>query len=372
MEKPIIVYFNPDCFLDTDITVLHYLTNDFHVVWFYLYESHKAKEMRYNPEIAKEYADKYGITLEIVDQKMRRRNLKNLFLYRKVANLINSYNPDIVYSSCIFPFWTLCNNKIECKNKVLGIHDVSLHSYKFSLAKHWTQYNKERWIRRFENIFTFSINQHNLLKEKFHKESSMVGMSYKYFGNSNLEPQPIQQGVKILFFGRIDKYKGLDLLIQTLEELKLQGVKNLNLTIAGKGNSWEDCKGLIKSPELYNLKIRFIDNSEIPDLMSSHHFLVLPYRNATQSGPLVTALGYNIPVIAPDFGCFSDTLNNEASVLYQQGNLIEALRIVSKMDEVDYLRKRNAMNSLRENYSEEKIANNYILAYKKILNEGKR
>ena len=372
MEKrPLLVYYSPDCFTDTDITVIRHLASHFRVVWFYMYESLQAKVMRYKPEKAKEYAERYGITLEIVDPKMRRRNPKNILFYKRLAKRINNYNPDIVYACSIFPFWTFCYRHIKCPNKVLGIHDVSLHSYKFSLAKQWIQHNKENWLKRFINIFTFSPNQHDLLKSRLGKDSTMVGMSYKDFGKSEATPPTIDNGVKILFFGTISLYKGLDLFILALEELRQVGVKNLYLTIAGKGESWEECKSLIHTQEMYNLQVRFIDNDEIPDMMSSHHFLALPYRNATQSGPLAAAIGYGLPVIAPDFGCFADTVNEEASVLYKKGELTTALRSISEMTQDDYAKMRRSMLLLREEYSEERIANNYIQAFKNILYDDK-
>lgn len=366
MRKPVLVYFNPDCYSQVDDTVLHYLTKEFRVVWFYLYESLQEKSMRYNPEKAKEYADKYGITLEVVDPKVRRRNPKNILYYRVVARKINSYTPDIVYACNVFPFWTYCYSLIKCKNKVLGLHDVSMHSYKFSMAKYLIQYNKERWIKRFSNLITFSPNQQEYLKQRFGKDSYMVGMSCKTFGESKMTAPSLSEGVQLLFFGIISRYKGLDLLIDAIEQLRVEGLTNLRLTIAGKGESWEECKVLIKTPELYNLQVRFIENSEIADLMSSHHFIVLPYRDATQSGPLVTAIGYGLPVIAPSFGCFTETLNNDSAIIYPQGELKEALTQVSRITENEYDQLRNGMFALTELYSEENIAQNYIRAFKEI------
>ena len=367
-NKPVLVYYSLDCFIQVDDTVLSHLASDFKVVWFYLYESIQANTMRYNPVKAQEYADKYGITLEVVDPKMHRRNPKNILFYKNLANRINSYNPDIVYACEMFPFWMLTYRYVKCKNKVYGIHDVLPHYVKSGFIKKWILKKKEQYIKqKFDHIVTFSKNQQALLKEHFGKDSDMVGMSCKCFGDSKLTLSPFENGVKILFFGIISHYKGLDLLIQAMEELKKEGVNNLQLTIAGRGESWSECQPLIKSPELYNLQVRFIENAEIPDLMGTHHFIVLPYRSATQSGPLVAALGYGIPVVAPNFGCFTDTVNNDAAILYEQGSLKDALRKVSQMTKPEYEKMRVAMFMLREQYSEESIAANYNRTFKKVL-----
>ena len=365
--KPTLVYFNSDCFTDTDVTVLRYLSNEFQVVWFYLYESLFANEMRYSPLIAKDYADKYGITLEVVDPKVRRRSPKNLYFYWKIARKINSYKPDIVYCCSIFPFWMLTYRVLKCKKKVFGVHDAVRHSYKKNRALQWMNNQKEKWFKRFDLLLTFSPSQHKLLKEAHGYESEMVGMSFKSFGVSDKIPPSIENGVKLLFFGSIHLYKGLDLLIEAMEKLRKEGVNNLTLTIAGKGPSWDDCKLLIKTEKMYDLQVRFIKNEEIPDLMNTHHFLVLPYRNVTQSGPLVTALGYGLPVIAPELGSFLDYFDNSTAILYFQGTLKESLRRVSTITQREYEAIRNNLAKVREVYTEERIAQNYIRAFKSIL-----
>lgn len=364
--KPTLVYFNPDYFSQVDDTVLHYLTKDFHVVWFYLYESLQAKSMRYNPEKAMDYADKYGITLEVVDPQMRRRNPKIVMFYYNVAKKINKYNPDVVYS-CDILFWSVGRFVIRTKYKVFGIHDAKGHETKLTLFGHIIKHLSRSCRRNMDYFLTFSPNQHDLFKEITKKESKMVGMSYKSFGVSTKTPPQINNGVKILFFGIIGYYKGLDLLIDAIEELNREGVTNLSLTIAGKGDFWKECQLKIKTPSLYSLMVRFIQNDEIPDLMSSHHFLVLPYRSATQSGPLVTALGYGLPIVAPRFGCFTEVYSDSTAILYQSGDLKNALRKASSLTMADYTQLKNSVMVLKEKYSEDTIARNYINAFKEIL-----
>ena len=153
-----------------------------------------------------------------------------------------------------------------------------------------------------------------------------------------------------------------------MEHLRSQGVSNLSLTIAGRGCSWSACKLLIKTQEMYNLQVRFIENNEIPDLMSPHHFLVLPYRDVTQSGPLATAVAYELPVIAPNFGCFSETYTKESAMLYSQGNLVEALKSVADISNEEYQYMKKACNKVKEANSEEHIAENYIHCFNGVMN----
>ncbi len=359
MKKRKVVYFNSDCFTDTDTTVLRHLAKYYNVVWYYIHESQKANKM--SVEDAQFYSDKYGIRLNAVDPQARNRSLKNLSFYWHIADEINHLRPDLVYHCLRNPYWAICiKYKLKCPNIVLGIHDVKSHSYSFSLSHIMERITKDIVLKTHKRFITFSYNQKELFRKEYGKESAMVGMSYKYFGASSLTQPDIDNGIKLLFFGSINKYKGLDLLISALEKLKIEGLSNLKLTIAGRGIFWTECKRLTKTAEMYNLQIRFIDNKEIPDLMSSHHFLVLPYRDATQSGPLATAVAYQLPIIAPDYGCFVETYSQDAAVFYKPGHLEEALRKVASLSQNDYSSLKTACLKVKENNDEENVARNYI------------
>jgi len=54
------------------------------------------------------------------------------------------------------------------------------------------------------------------------------------------------------------------------------------------------------------LNDRYIPNEEIPELLERADVLALPYRDATQSGVLRTALSSGLPVIASAVGAFAD------------------------------------------------------------------
>lgn len=368
-EKKTLVNISMDWYIDTDITVLKHLAEEYHVVWFYIYQSHHFMKLSLND--VKAYAEKYGIDLHVVEPHARRRSLKYCAFFFRMADEINQYNPDVVCHAIRDPYWSIAvKTKLKCKNVVLGIHDVLPHSSIFNLSTFLDRRTRTLSIYAHRHIITFSSNQHDLLKKHFHRESYMVGMSCKYQGDSKLVPGPIESSVKLLFFGAIGAYKGLDLLIAALENMRSKGVTNISLTIAGRGEFWKLCEEQIRTKEMYNLQIRFIDSSEIPDLMCSHHFLALPYRDATQSGPLATAVAYQLPVIAPDFGCFAETYSHESAVLYKQGMLEDALLKISQMSSEEYSAMKRACRKVKEAYSEENIAKNYVKAFNGIISNS--
>lgn len=359
-----LVYLNQGGFGDTDITVLHCLNERYDLIWFYVDEP--LKKVNLSKEEALEYARKYNIEIRIKTRFFKIRSLKNLLFFKRIIKDINKINPDVVFT-CINE-WSLSLQvaSINCKNIIHGVHDVKPHSKQFSIKNIMTDYIIKKTIKSFPYNAVFSKNQYDLFKLYYGDNVVNLGMSVKDFGKSDKSPKEFGKTIDLLFFGYIVKYKGLDLLINTLEGLLDEGINCFRLTIAGKGPYWEKCESLVKTPSLYNLSIRFVENKEVPDLMSSHHFLILPYRDATQSGPLLTALNYGLPIIAPNFGCFSDTYNPQMGILYDRQCLRDALLTVMKMNENDYQEMRNACQKAKETFSEEAIANNYIKLFDEV------
>lgn len=366
MNKKKLVYINLGGFGDTDVTVLKHLNKVYDLTWFLIDEPNKNVNISKNEAMA--YANENSIKLLICTRLFRVRSLKNLSFFINIRNQINEIGPDVIFTCMSEWGWMLQVPMIKCKKIVYGIHDVKMHSYKRSLRLSLA------W--KFKTMVTgvlykypcvFSKNQQKLYSETYHKNIPNLGMSYKNFGSSLLKVSNISNGVKLLFFGSINIYKGLDLLIDAIEELYADGIKNVSLTIAGKGNAWSDCQKRIKHNDLFNLKIRFVDNAEIPDLFSTHHFLVLPYRDATQSGPLLTSLFYGLPIIAPNFGCFSDTYNEESAILYKQGSLKDAIYIASNITVDDYRVKVENCRKIRDTFSEETIAKKYIGYFNELI-----
>jgi glycosyltransferase involved in cell wall biosynthesis len=125
--------------------------------------------------------------------------------------------------------------------------------------------------------------------------------------NIEVEPQPLPGGdeVRLLFFGFVRHYKGVDVAIDALAELAARGVR-CRLTIAGELwdpiDTWDQMiadRGLTGQVEL---RPRYVPDAEVSAVLAEHHAVVLPYRSASQSGIAPVALAAGRPVVATRVG----------------------------------------------------------------------
>lgn len=334
--KPKIIYLSPDYFFDVDFPILFKLNRYYDLHWYPIIP---AINSRFNIDEIEKFAAENNIKYTLSIRHGRRRNIKQLLFSIKLIRKINAVKPDVIYSEYFAdPFITVCALVMLPKSKVIyAIHDVVPHTnfqgYFESLF--------ENLLRRHFTFFQIFSKSQKILFDKLHlgKTSFYIPLVVKDFGPSKITV-PSKNITKFLFFGNIAEYKGLDLLIKAFESLLSEGVDNISLTIAGKGEFWDSCKSLIKNEKYYNLNIDFIPNSAIPDLFCSHHFLVLPYIDVTQSGPQMIALNYSLPVVASNYDGFRDYIDDkQTGFLFTPksvDDLKDKLRICSQLTFNEY------------------------------------
>lgn len=354
--KKTIAYINPICFTDTDLSVLKFLAAKYRIIWFPIVS---IGNQQYSKDDIEKYAKENNIELHYLINLNRFRSIKNLSFYYSLYSIVRKIQPDCIFT-CDNNVFNILFLSVHFRTKVIfGIHDVELHS-NINFRPLFRILNSLS-VACFKHFAVFSTNQFKIFRDKYpHKDVKMLGMSIKDYGNAKVTTPPFGSVIKLLFFGNIQYYKGLDILINSLESLYNNGVTNLELSIYGTGPFWGKCAPLLKTSRIYNLHITFIDKEDIPDIMASHHFLVLPYRDVSQSGPLMIALNYGLPIVAPRIGCFSNIYNDNSALLYMPGELSSSLVRLSKMTERDYLLLKAECKNIRNRFSNINIANNYV------------
>ncbi|QGU01010.1 2-deoxystreptamine glucosyltransferase [Corynebacterium kalinowskii] len=101
------------------------------------------------------------------------------------------------------------------------------------------------------------------------------------------------------FFGRLQKYKGLDLLLESARILRESGLE-FELEIVGHGE--EAVLQETEAGKQASWDARWIPESEISHIISRFDVMVFPYIEASQSGPVTLALSHAIPCVSTPVG----------------------------------------------------------------------
>jgi glycosyltransferase involved in cell wall biosynthesis len=146
------------------------------------------------------------------------------------------------------------------------------------------------------------------------------------FASSILSPVPSDttRRLRILYFGNISPYKGLDLLSLAIQAISKQlGDRTPDVTIVGSLNRTKYPLLAMQLHQCSNLNIvsGFVDNDELNQYLQNADFVVLPFRSSFTSGSLIYALSAGKPVLIPHFDSLSYYLSPTYSFTFSPGNL---------------------------------------------------
>jgi glycosyltransferase involved in cell wall biosynthesis len=113
---------------------------------------------------------------------------------------------------------------------------------------------------------------------------------------------------RLLFFGMVRQYKGVDLLLRALAAAR----PDVALTIAGEiWEGREQLYGLIADLGLgdrVTISEGYVPVGQVPAIFESADALVLPYRSGTASQNALIAFQFGLPVIATRAGAVADAV----------------------------------------------------------------
>lgn len=129
----------------------------------------------------------------------------------------------------------------------------------------------------------------------------------------------------LLFFGLVRPYKGLTDLIEAFQKLD----DSYYLLIAGEAyDKKEKYLGALKeiSPERWQWTERYLKDEELPDYFGAADLVVLPYREASQSGVTAAAMHFLKPVVASDVGGLKEYIHSGETGYLSQANNVDSLQ----------------------------------------------
>lgn len=254
-------------------------------------------------------------------------NRIKVFKYLFFNEIIFSSNNLLIY--LILPFLT-------------GKITLILHDHKIRYKANF----REKLIIWLFHVFKFRFNKviiHNktdiesinLLKyKKIHYLKMPPHGMPNISESTNRQKFNYRTPIKILCFGRIEKYKNFEYMAKLVSLCE-----NHILTIAGSGQITKELNDIIKSSNNIEIINKYISDDELIELMNNHHYLALPYNDITQTGLIELAGYFNKPLILSDIPEFKKIENfnfGEYIYLNNKNKSILVLNKLAKMKEITY------------------------------------
>ncbi len=234
-----------------------------------------------------------------------------------VGNELKNLKPDVIVVRYWLPFMG------PCLGTILRIVKKNKHTQIVCIADNIIPHEKRPGDTVFTRYFLKPIDRFITMSEKvlqdlkqFAKDKPAKFVPHPLYDNfgEKISKEEARQHLNItgdvhivLFFGFIRKYKGLDILLNSIKLLNTEyGVKNIRLLVAGE--FYEDEKNyeqLLNDPEIKPyliLHTQFISDSEVKYYLCAADCVVQPYRSATQSGVTPLAYHFEVPMIVTNVG----------------------------------------------------------------------
>lgn len=194
------------------------------------------------------------------------------------------------------------------KKMVITMHDPIPHSSHLTLENRF-----HRWwcMRLTPHFILLNKTQKNEFMNMYSVDESRVYLSklsiYIHLLSTKPAP-PFSDRPYILYIGSIREHKGIEYLCQAMMPI-VKDYPDIDVIIAGKGDYYFD-KSEYESNTHFLFINRFIKDEELASLISNSTAVVCPYKDATQSGVIMSAFALNKPVIATNVGALSEMMEN--------------------------------------------------------------
>ena len=282
----------------------------------------------------------------------------------KFLNTIYKEKPDIIhYSDC--PLWSSLFLPFLIKFPIVTtIHDINPHPG----SRKFDQIIGQRMHIKFSDCLI--VHGVKAKKELNTNKKCYVIPHGDYSFFLNYRNEVINEAENtILFFGRIEDYKGLEYLIRSMPRI-LNDFPDIKLIIAG-GGDFSKYENMILNDKKYEVHNKFIPDEEVPELFQKTKIVVLPYIEASQSGIIPIAYAFKKPVVVTNVGSIPEVVDDGKTGFIvpprDEKALAEAIIKLLKDDELRKGMGENAYKKMKEKLSWDKIAEKTVEVYKEIV-----
>lgn len=358
-----VVYLTSESYIDHSYTVAEELKKHIELKVFL-----QAKEATIEID---RWCNKFGA--EFVQRRRFRNPLsfmsEILFLLR-----IRKMKPDVVWFNTMTVYQVLLAG-IFLKKYLVVMHDVDLHPE--IKDKHGMFSVKMTMRLALRKICAASQTQAEIFLKQHGFYPPVFRLPVINYYKETGEPAEKTTGgtntsrkIRFFFFGSVEKYKGIETLLDAAEILQNKGM-DFELNIYGR-IKYDTEAILDKIRNIVNASIHdeFIDYRKIHGIYASNDVLVLPYRQVTQCGPLLIGYSEGVPSICSDLAGFREYVNDGVdSMMFDNTAAGLALKMEEIINDPEIIRGLSSgiEEVAMKKFSMPALAGDYIKNFKKCM-----
>ncbi|MEZ5017922.1 MAG: glycosyltransferase [Flavipsychrobacter sp.] len=241
-------------------------------------------------------------------------NSVNPFNWISVGNRLKKERYDLIIVRYWLPFMG------PCLGTILRRVRKNNHTRILCIADNINPHEKRPGDKQFTNYFIKPVQSFITMSEQVLKDLNEIARdkpkqfhphpTYDNFGHPVAKEEACKKinlnadKKYILFFGFIRKYKGLDILLEAMNDERIKTAR-IELIVAGEYYSDKELyTDIIDKHQLSNVHMltEFIPNSDVRYYFSAADLVVQPYRTATQSGITQIAYHFEKPMVVTNVG----------------------------------------------------------------------
>ena len=251
-------------------------------------------------------------------------NSVNPLSWIKTAKFIKKQKPDFIVFRFWIPFMGPALGSIARMVRKSGVKVLAITD---NVIPHETRPGDVAFAKYFINACDGFVTMSKAVMKDLEKFTNTVHKKYLLhplytsFGEK-LNKIEARKGLElptdkqlVLFFGLIRNYKGLDMLLDAMNELKSH--PNIVLVIAGE--FYEDKQPYLDLIKNYGIEKqviihgKFIANEDVKLYFSATDLVALPYRSATQSGVTQVSFHFEVPTLVTNVGGLGEIIPDKVA-----------------------------------------------------------
>jgi glycosyltransferase involved in cell wall biosynthesis len=248
--------------------------------------------------------------IEVCFVKGAQSDLGSLVSVMECRRALRRFSPDVVHAQAHTDWRLEMVAQVSRAPFLLTIHDVVPHPGAEGRGNKVQLAVQERLRARADAILVHAEKLEELVRgAAWHRADQLVMVVPLGPLGALPEVVPVPEDPVVLFFGRVEPYKGLDVLVDAAEQA-VDRVPGLRVTIAGRGPDLERCRARVRRPEHFEWRDRYIEEGELPALFGKAALVALPYREASQSAVVPLAFSHGRTVVASRVGGLSEAVDD--------------------------------------------------------------